>query len=453
MQKRDLLKTIVLFALIVLTTVGSSLLLNLVTGPKIASDAAKREELAAQQAAGELLQVLPGATGFEDITSTLELDANRLVISMHKEVSGKGYAFVAEDKFGDMVNKAKVTVGVDSEGKIAGVIVSITAPDFGASGDGKLDATLGSLVGLDSTLGGFVNSANATHSSNAVKSSIAAGFEVLTKNGLMTAASKTEEQVFEEQLLSVYSNFIMDKNGELTVSGNITRAMKASSGSGVVCYVAKGDAKLMAIYNIGGIVKVYQTKLIDEATQKYELEEVTSLHQDVVEEVSAFASGHVTSKQNNLTAKIMELYETATDVSEIQVTTFDDVVAAASFVVDGATYYGFYAKPNNAFENLPMDLFVIIDSEGKIAKLDLGSLENLFIELEYFNLKLPGIIEFPYHEYEDKFIELGSDAILDSSFEKGGDLNIAGATRSSVAVKNGVKAAFDLYNTLQGGNK
>ena len=130
MKRNDLVKTLIIMLSTVIATVGLALLLNLVTGQKIAQDAAKREELASQQAAGELLQVLPGATGFEDITATLTIAAESGVSVVHKETSGKGYVFIAHAKFGDMKELAKVTVGVDSEGKIAGILVAVYGNDF-----------------------------------------------------------------------------------------------------------------------------------------------------------------------------------------------------------------------------------------------------------------------------------------------------------------------------------
>ena len=52
MKRNELLKTVYLIAGIIVSTVVLALLLNLITGAKIASDAAKRKELEAQQAAG-----------------------------------------------------------------------------------------------------------------------------------------------------------------------------------------------------------------------------------------------------------------------------------------------------------------------------------------------------------------------------------------------------------------
>ena len=112
-MKKDLLKTSLLMSAIVLVTVGAALLLNLLTGPKIAADKAYRDELAAQQAAGVLLEVFPGATGFEDITTTLTIDPASGVSAVHKETSGKGYVFVASKTNSPMKGLVDVPVAVD----------------------------------------------------------------------------------------------------------------------------------------------------------------------------------------------------------------------------------------------------------------------------------------------------------------------------------------------------
>ena len=81
MKRIELLKTIALIAAIIVVTVGSSVALNLYTGPKI-----EENKLAA--ASGALSAVLPEGKAFEDITATLTIDANSGVTEVHKETHG-----------------------------------------------------------------------------------------------------------------------------------------------------------------------------------------------------------------------------------------------------------------------------------------------------------------------------------------------------------------------------
>ena len=441
MLTKDLVKMVILFLAIIGTTVGSSLALNLATGPKIEADKIAREEAAAQQAAGVLLEVLPGAKGFEEITSSLTIDPASGVTAVHKETSGLGYVFIAGAKGYSQV--VEVTVGIDKDGKITGLKVN-------TNGDYSVEqTTIDSYTGQDSTLSGAVATTGATASSNAVKNAVASGMIVLAANDLMSAAAKTVEQIYEELLLTVYPGFVYVESNELTPSGDIVRAFKANNASGVVCYVAKGDTKLLAIYSIGSVVKVFEPECVDEKTQVYTLKDVTADNSDVVTKASEYASEHIVSQIKYLTDTITGLYSDATNVTEIQVTTFGDVVAAVSFVVGETTYYGFYTRPNNSFGPLPMEMVVVLDSEGKIAKVDV---DQMFIQVGYFEIKNPGISTYPVDEYLDGFVGLGSSSITDAAFSQDGDFYITLATKTVTGVKDGLNAAYALFETLQGGN-
>ena len=441
MLGKDLVKTIVIFTLIILTTVGSSIALNTVTGPKIAADKAYRDELAAQQAAGELLTALPGATGFEEITSTLTLDEGGLVIAVYKEVSGKGYVFIAQDTFGMMVDKVKVTIGVDTDGKIAGSIVSFNSDkDFGAT-DGKVNNTLASINGLDSTLGDYVMSAGATHSSNAIKSAINAGYLVLSSNGLMQAATKSTEQVFTELLPTVLPGFV--KGDDLTPAGNIYEAYKAKNGSCYVAYVDKDGNKLLTITNINKDVKVYEAELLDEATQTYKLNEVTSANDEVVAEVSTFAElkTTLTTLKNNL-KKIFGL-SAAPEVTEIAIKDFGTITSAVSFEVEGETYYAYQTKPINSYDGSAMSVYIVLNSDGSI--YNVTAAKYFYGDTKYFE---------PANQfeaggqtaYENNLKDKTNETIQDS------DLLISGATCTSNAMKQAVKAVFAEFATLGGNN-
>lgn len=430
MKRIELLKTIALIVVIIATTVGSSALLNIKTGQKIADDRKAREEAAAQQAAGELLQVFPEATGFEDITSTLTIDATSGVSAVHREKAGKGFVIIASKTNSPMKDVVTVTFGVDMDGKILGLLVS-----FANSADFPVDdATITSFTGLDSTLGGVVVTAGATVSTNTIKEAVTAGFLVLASNDLMKAASKTPEQVFEELLPTVWNGFV--KGQDLTASGNITTAYTAKNGSGVVCYVTKGEQTLLALYNVSGSCALYQPKLIDEATQVYELEEVTD--EAVVAEVSEFAAANVTSSFEKLSGKIVKMYETATEITEVSVDTFGTVVTAASFVVEGETYYAYYARPVNGFEGDVMDIYLVLDGEGKIAKMDVATM--FYGEVEYFF----AIQNFNQNNYKDSLVG------IDNGSYNGSQSLISGATHTTKAVDAAIK---DTFAAFKGGNE
>ena len=443
-MKKDLLKTSLLMSAIVLVTVGAALLLNLLTGPKIAADKAYRDELAAQQAAGVLLEVFPGATGFEDITSTLTIDPASGVSVVHKEVSGKGYVFVASKTNSPMKGLVDVTVGVDKDGKITGVSVNFNHPDDYPVND----ATLSSFIGQDSTLAGVEMTAKATVSSTTIKEATNAGFLVLAANNLMKAAEKDIELVFEELLSTVLTGFVTNSSSELTTSGNIYKALKSKNDTSIVCHVNSGDTKLLAIANVSGNVVVYKANLVDEATQTYELVDVTLANASVVAEVSAFAQNKISSKFTDLDQKIKRVYDDAettdvvevSDITEIAVKTQGCVSSAASFVYEGVTYYVYYVRPVNRFSQDPvMDIYVFIDGTGKIVRVDIDSL--------YFNagywMGKPSISE---DEYRNGFVGLDTDTY------DGSQSLITGATFSPNAVHEAIEAAFAEFATLGGNN-
>lgn len=423
MKRNDLVKTLIIMLSTVIATVGLALLLNLHTGPIIEANKAGAENEA-------LNAVMPGATGFEEITSTLTIDPSTGVTNVYKEKGGNGYVFKAtKDGFSKPVN---VVVGVDANGVITGITVEIGEGDF------PVNDMIPTFVGQDSTLAGVILQTGATSSSKAVKAAVEAGFLVLSSNNLMQAAAKSPEQVFEELLPTVFSGAV--KGSDLTPSGNITTAYTTLTGTGIVCYVTKGDVKLLAIANMSGVVTVYQPKLLDEATQSYELENVTEANSDVVTEVNALATSSLTSSATALADKIGRMYEGATEITEITVNTYGSIAAAASFTYEGATYYGYLAKSINAYNNSVVTNYIVLDGEGKVAKFDLIS---YFGDEEYFGVAHG----FDVNAYENKFVG-ASDSTIDTNNE----LIISGATMTTNAVKEAMKDAFKAFASKGGNN-
>ena len=421
MKRNELLRAVIIMACIVAITVGAAIGLNFLTGPKI-------EEKRAAAAAGALAEVLPEGTGFEDITSTLTIDAASGVTEVHAAGNGAGYVFVASAQ--GFSQPVTVTVGVTADGKIAGIKVVVGGTDW------PVDASVqASYVGQDSTLAGVIKG-GATYSEKGVKDAVVAGLTVLAANGKMQAAEKSTEQVFEEELAKnvVVSGFV--KGAELTVSGNIYAAYKLENETGVVCYVNKGEAKLLAVANVNGVVNVYAPVLLDEATQTYTLENVTEANGDVVTEVSAFAvAAEVTPSVEKLTNKVTTLYEGATEVTALTVSTFGTVSAAVSFQLEGNTYYAYHLKPINGFEGDVMDVYVILDSEGKIVKTE--AVTYFYGHTEYFMVAT----NFDKAGYEAGLN--GLDSVVDEKVQ------ITGATHTQNAMK---QALADAFAAFQGGN-
>lgn len=349
------------------------------------------------------------------------------VTAVYQETNGLGYVFIAYSTAfnGDVI----ATVGVDTEGKIVGIKV-----DFTISSNYKVtQETLDSFIGLDSNLSDVVITSGATVSTNAIKKAVQNGFNFLIENGLIKTAEKTIEQIYEELLPTVYNGFV--KGEDLTVRGNITAAYAAKNDSGVVCYVSKGKNTLLALYNTSGLCAVYQPRLVDEATQTYELEEVTMSCIDVVEEVSQYASAYIKSMFNKLEYIINKMYYDTINISELDVTTFNTVVSAASFAVDGSNYYAYYARPVNGFRKDVMDIYVVLDSEGKIANMDVT---KYFYEEDYFF----NVQNFNKNSYVDGLTGIGNE-----SYDSSQSL-IVGATHTSTAINQAIEDIFENFEKM-----
>lgn len=381
-----------------------------------------------------LKAVLPSATGFEEITSTLTLGSE--ISAVYKDVAGTGYVIIATAP-GFQGHPVTVTVGITKDGLVAGLTSEVTSGDWDI-----LEENTQSFIGQDSTLSGVILTGKATSSATGVKNAVNNAFLVLSSNGLLKAAAKETEQVFEEKLETVISGFVKDEKSTLTPSGNIYTAYKALNGSVVVSYVNVDDQKLLAVTNIQGLTKVYKTNLLNEDTQEYNLVEVTSLYADVVSEVTAFATPIFSSQLNRLTKKVQNLYKVdgnvlATDIQEVEITTMSTLLSAVSFTYEGATYYATYSK-EYSYNKEMMDVYVILDSEGKIVKVDIN---KFFFEETYF-LDKPA---FDKNEYLGGFPGLDEDTLGDSTL-------VSGATLSSSAVKQAINDAFALFASKGGNN-
>ncbi len=142
---------------------------NSVTAP-IIEKANKDKQLAT------LGVVLPGAEGFEELS--LE-QKPATVQKIYKETTGKGYALLMAAESG--YHTLQFSLGIDAEGKIAGLSVTSTFHSGGDAGFGSaLPTFLDSLIGKGADLSGAVDKVtNASRSSAAMRGAISDAFALV----------------------------------------------------------------------------------------------------------------------------------------------------------------------------------------------------------------------------------------------------------------------------------
>jgi len=434
MKIRHFLITTAILLVIMVVFGAAAFGLNFITGPIIAEKSAG--------AANERLDaVMPeGDKAYEDITATLTLPEKLIspangkrtadIIAVHKETNGLGYvvevAWTSEDSHGNEPNL--VLVGISPDGKIIKInneAYHDTANYNIFNNDPNYAAT---FEGQDSTLADVGLVAGSTHSSTAFRSAVSHAFEVLVINDLITAGKKSDAQVLEELIPSVAPGY--SKLLEVEASGNIQKALKSENNTGFAYIIAEGNSAFLAIVNAMGGCKIYDVNGAD----------VTADHSALADEAKAHAAANQTAYTDTLKAEIETMMPGATELEAIVLDSFNTIVSAVSFKVDGATYYAFYSR---SYGFNQMDVYVIIDANGAIAKIDAA--EFIFLESDFLEYGHSGYTGMP-SGYTDGFIGATSDWNGDAAI-------ITGATMTSNAVKQSVNDAFAAFNSIKGGEQ
>ena len=408
-----ILKTALILIVIVAVFCAAMFALNLHTGPII-------EKNNAGAANDRLNMVMPGASAYEEITATLtELPAS--VVKVHKETSGLGFVIeaTATSQYTGST-PMDILIGVDATGKICGIklVAHSESLIFGADYPDT-------YVGKDSALAGVELYAGSTFSSKAFKGAVEEAMGVLISNNLIAAGVKSDAQILEEMIPTVAPGFT--KLVEATATGNITKALKAENGTGFAYIMNGGDGEYLAIVNAMGVCKVYNAEGAD----------VTQAQATLAAEAQTLAAASQTAFADKLVTKIGRMMEGATDVTSIALDTYNTVVAAVSFKVEGATYYGFYSRSIGFHQ---MDVFFVIDENGAIAKMD--ATQFIFDE-EYF-MSFGGM-DVP--SYKEGFVGFTGETWT------GDAAIIATATMTSNAMKESTQDAFAAFNSIKGGEQ
>ena len=420
-NKKDLFKGLLIMLVTVLVFTGAMFGLNFYTAPLI-------EANNAGAALAPLKAVMPDAEGFEALydsadpsTSTLK-DVAAEVISIYKETSGKGYVFRVKATSQYSKDPMELSVGVTSDGKICGIKC-----DVYTESKPLLDSFLPSFLEKDSALAGVEVTGGVTYSSKAIKASVESGLNALISNGLIAEGVKSDEQILTELIPSVHSGLASDgalKCDTVNGSGNIQVAYKAQNDTGFAYIMAKGDAKLLAVTNNMGACKVYDVEGND----------VTEANADLVTEALAHTSSNIKDYDEGFVKRVAAMMPEAANVTAITLEVYNSVVSAVEFEIDGAKYYAFYSKTHGFHI---MDVYFIIDAEGKIVKMNAS--EFIFDE-EYF-----GAFAGMPNNYQGGFEGLTSETF------DGSQAIIATATMTSNAVKQSTYDSFAAFDVIKNG--
>ncbi len=411
MNIKHLINTIVILLAFALVFGAAMFGLNFITGPIIE----RHNEGAAND---RLNAVMPGGSSYEDITANLSnLPAS--VIKVNREKNGLGYVLecTASSQYTGST-PMDIVIGVDTTGKICGIQLVSHSESliFGADYPST-------YIGKDSALADVGLYAGSTFSSTAFKTAVEEAMNTLIVNNMIAAGVKSDAQILTEMIPTLAPGML--KTEDVAVSGNIEKALKAGNDAGFAYVIKSGDASYLALVNAFGACRVYDVAGTD----------VTGAQTAVADEAKACAAANQKSYVEALNTKISRLFEDASELTVLETDIFNTVVAAVSFKSGGTDYYGFYSR-SYGFDQ--MDVYVIIDANGAIAKVDAKA---FFFKEEYFDADDSVDIS----AYKNSF-----SGLTESTFT-GDNTVITGATMTSNAMKQSTDDAFATFNAIKGG--
>ena len=429
-----LLKTLGILVIIVAIFGGAMFGLHFYTEPLIAANSTGA-------ANARLDAVMPdGAKAYEDITATLTMPEKFVspandkrtadIVAVHKETkNGFGYivevAWTSEDTHGE---NNLVLVGISTDGKIIKVNNETYTDTSNYNIFSKDPNYAATFEGKDSALADVGTVSGSTHSSESFRAAVAHAFSVLVENNMIAAGVKSDAQILEELVPSVAQGF--GKLADVAATGNIVKAMQATNGTGFAYIIKSGDASFLAVVNAMGACKVYNVEGAD----------VTADNASVVTEAKAHASANQTAYTEALTSKVEAMMPGAADFAAVESDAFNTVVAAVSFNVEGVNYYAFYSR-SYGFDQ--MNIFIIIDENGAIAKMDAEKF--IFEESDFLEYGHSGYTGMP-GGYTDGFAGVTDEWNGDAAV-------ITGATMTTNAVKQAINDTFAAFNSIKGGEQ
>ena len=416
---KENIKSVVVLTAICLVVAVLLAYTNSITAPIIEANKAAK-------ASGSLLEVMPEATGFENITETLgELPAT--VKEVHKETSGLGHVMILGTTTQFSSDEMGITVAIGADGKISNVLLTgyYESKDFGAD----YPAT---YIGQDSALGGVDTVAGTTFSSTAFKDAITDAFNVLISNNLVAAGQKSEEQLIAETMPLVLPGCVNSLGNPITVpvegvAAPITQAFKAKNNCGYI-YVVSTDAGTVVVgVNAFGVARALDLEGND----------VTATATDAVAAAVAAAPATATENLEANTTTVTSFFEEGAVVTPVEgLNVFSDVQAAFTVTVGEETMYAVITGPL-AYADETMKMMVVFNANGEV--VDYRAFTELILHGEYYaNHELTDEAA-----YKAQFIGLTEGTYSD-------DMTlVAGATMTANAVASNFRSAFEAFNLIK----
>ena len=416
---KENIKSVVVLTVICLVVAVLLAYTNSITEPIIAANKAAK-------ASGSLLEVMPEATGFENITDTLgELPAT--VKEVHKETSGFGHVMILGTTTQFSSDEMGITVAIGADGKISNILLTgyYESKDFGAD----YPAT---YIGQDSAMGGVDTVAGTTFSSTAFRDAVADAFSVLVNNNLVAAGEKSEEQLIAEVMPLALPGAFNSLGNPITdvvegLEAPIAQAYKAKNNCGYIYVVSTDTGSVVVGVNAFGVAKAFDLEGND----------VTATATDAVAAAVAAAPALTVENLEGNTASIAALVEEGAVITPVEgLTTFADVMAAFTVTVGEETQYAVITGPI-AYADETMKMAVIFNANGEV--LTYKTYTELILHGEYYST----------HEltdpaaYRDQFLGLTEATYSD-------DMTlVAGATMTANAVASNFRSAFEVFNLIK----
>ena len=422
-----LIKTIAILLVVIAVFGGAMFGINFYTGPII-------EANNAGAVFAPLLAVMPEGAAFDGdalIYDSANAAASTLtnvpasIAAVYKEATGLGYAIKVTAESNYSTAPMEITLGVSADGKICGVQIDSYNDTASFDFRTKDPSYLASYIGKDSALADIGTVSGSTFSSTAFKNAVSEAMGVLIANNMIAEGVKSDAQILTELIPTVAPGYT--KTAEVAGSGNIQKALKAENDTGFAYIMVDGEATYLAVVNAMGVCKMYDVEGND----------VTADHAALASEAQAHAAANQTSYADKLATEVGKMMAGATDVEAISVDTFNTVVAAVSFKLEDATYYGFYARSIGFHQ---MDVYFVIDENGAIAKVNA---KQFIFEEEYFGA-FGGMDPAAYKE---GFIGLTGETF------NGDAAVIATATMTSNAMKEATNDAFAAFDSIAKGGE